>query len=149
MKGKESFNRYNRLAGQKYSNFPSWMLSLKTYKPLILIEQEVYLHWRLGIISSFPFTFVNTFFTYLSYVFIRFFTYGFTYVSYLIITFRCIDWQFKSFEGPCGLMDKASDFGSEDCRFEFCQVREKFYDVLCGNIEIFFEMVLMKNEIIS
>ena len=24
---------------------------------------------------------------------------------------------------PCGLMDKASDFGSEDCRFESCQGR--------------------------
>ena len=25
--------------------------------------------------------------------------------------------------GPCGLMDKASDFGSEDCRFESCHGR--------------------------
>jgi hypothetical protein len=24
---------------------------------------------------------------------------------------------------PCGPMDKASDFGSEDCRFESCQGR--------------------------
>ena len=24
---------------------------------------------------------------------------------------------------PCGLMDKASDFGSEDCRFESCHGR--------------------------
>ena len=27
---------------------------------------------------------------------------------------------------PCGLMDKASDFGSEDCRFESCQGRNFF-----------------------
>ena len=26
-------------------------------------------------------------------------------------------------QGPCGLMDKASDFGSEDCRFESCHGR--------------------------
>ena len=27
----------------------------------------------------------------------------------------------------CGLMDKASDFGSEDCRFESCHVRQHFF----------------------
>ena len=27
------------------------------------------------------------------------------------------------FKWPCGLMDKASDFGSEDCRFESCHGR--------------------------
>ncbi|VDM25425.1 unnamed protein product [Toxocara canis] len=27
-------------------------------------------------------------------------------------------------ERPCGLMDKASDFGYEDCRFESCQGRQ-------------------------
>ena len=27
---------------------------------------------------------------------------------------------------PCGLMDKASDFGSEDCRFESCHGRDFF-----------------------
>ena len=27
---------------------------------------------------------------------------------------------------PCGLMDKASDFGSEDCRFESCHGRLNF-----------------------
>ena len=29
--------------------------------------------------------------------------------------------------GPCGLMDKASDFGSEDCRFESCHGREVWF----------------------
>lgn len=28
---------------------------------------------------------------------------------------------------PCGLTDKASDFGSEDCRFESCHGRELFF----------------------
>ena len=28
---------------------------------------------------------------------------------------------------PCGLMDKASDFGSEDCRFESCHGRNSFF----------------------
>ena len=29
--------------------------------------------------------------------------------------------------GPCGLMDKASDFESEDCRFESCHGRLFFH----------------------
>ena len=29
---------------------------------------------------------------------------------------------------PCGLMDKASDFESEDCRFDPCQGRFDFYN---------------------
>ena len=28
---------------------------------------------------------------------------------------------------PCGLMDKAPDFGSGDCRFESCQGRPTFF----------------------
>lgn len=37
--------------------------------------------------------------------------------------------------GPCGLMDKASDFWSEDCRFKSCHGRVKwfiFYPILGG-----------------
>ena len=30
--------------------------------------------------------------------------------------------------GACGLMDKASDFGSEDCRIESCDVRNMTFD---------------------
>ena len=33
----------------------------------------------------------------------------------------------KSMLGSCGLMDKASDFGSEDCRFESCHDRKSFF----------------------
>ncbi|KAJ0182133.1 hypothetical protein K1T71_002855 [Dendrolimus kikuchii] len=33
----------------------------------------------------------------------------------------------ESYIGPCGLMDKASDFGSEDCRFESCHGRVPKY----------------------
>ena len=29
--------------------------------------------------------------------------------------------------GPCGLMDKAPDFGSGDCRFESCQGRPQSF----------------------
>jgi hypothetical protein len=32
------------------------------------------------------------------------------------------------YRGPRGLMDKASDFGSEDCRFESCRGRDFIYN---------------------
>ena len=32
----------------------------------------------------------------------------------------------KLIRWACGLMDKASDFGSEDCRFESCHARKLF-----------------------
>ena len=31
---------------------------------------------------------------------------------------------------PCGLMDKAPDFGSGDCRFESCHGRSKSFDMI-------------------
>ena len=33
-------------------------------------------------------------------------------------------------ERVCGLMDKASDFGSEDCRFESCHDRKSIFPIL-------------------
>ena len=36
-------------------------------------------------------------------------------------TIRKTIWPYRL--RPCGLMDKASDFGSEDCRFESCHGR--------------------------
>ena len=42
--------------------------------------------------------------------------------------------------GPCGLMDKASDFGSEDCRFESCHGRyffKKFFRISLCNWHIY------------
>ena len=35
---------------------------------------------------------------------------------------------------PCGLTDKASDFGSEDCRFESCHGRILFFFFRCQKI---------------
>ena len=37
---------------------------------------------------------------------------------------------------PCGLMDKAPDFGSGDCRFESCHGRSKSFDMILKETEI-------------
>ena len=39
-------------------------------------------------------------------------------------------------ESSCGLMDKAPDFGSGDCRFESCQGRYIPFDLPVSNISI-------------
>ena len=36
--------------------------------------------------------------------------------------------------GPCGLMDKAPDFGSGDCRFESCHGRRNFFLLLLHSL---------------
>ena len=38
----------------------------------------------------------------------------------------------------CGLMDKASDFGSEDCRFESCHDRNYFYWIYLQPLDYIF-----------
>ena len=45
----------------------------------------------------------------------------------------------RSIARPCGLMDKASDFGSEDCRFESCHGRIILYHVL-NSLFYFFQV---------
>ena len=39
---------------------------------------------------------------------------------------------------PCGLTDKASDFGSEDCRFESCHGRILFFFFAAKKFSRFF-----------
>ena len=39
-------------------------------------------------------------------------------------------------ESSCGLMDKAPDFGSGDCRFESCQVRQMSFVMPVSNLGI-------------
>ena len=39
--------------------------------------------------------------------------------------------MFTHYKGPCGLMDKAPDFGSGDCRFESCHGRVFFSKQIC------------------
>ena len=41
----------------------------------------------------------------------------------------------------CGLMDKASDFGSEGCRFESCHDREKSAAFITVQVNFFFKML--------
>ena len=44
-----------------------------------------------------------------------------------------------SMEGSCGQMDKASDFESEDCRFESCHDQNLFsllFQALCKEVKI-------------
>ena len=36
---------------------------------------------------------------------------------------------FKCYQGLCGLMNKAPDFGSGDCRFESCQGQWEYFVV--------------------
>ena len=43
-----------------------------------------------------------------------------------IATHNKLKFKYDKICRTCGQMDKASDFGSEDCRFESCHVREDF-----------------------
>ena len=52
-------------------------------------------------------------------------------MSWLATQFAILHIFFHPFQiypqaGPCGLMDKAPDFGSGDCRFESCHGRSLF-----------------------
>ena len=51
-----------------------------------------------------------------------------------------INWlqNYTSSSWPCGVMDNASDFGSEDCRFESCQGRFFLFDSTCKAISTYF-----------
>ena len=42
----------------------------------------------------------------------------------------CLSFNCASIKRPCGLMDKAPDFGSGDCRFESCQGRCQLFSFL-------------------
>ena len=44
-----------------------------------------------------------------------------------------VDVHLFSHHWPCGLMDKASDFGSEDCEFESRRGRNKYFCIFCNN----------------
>ena len=52
---------------------------------------------------------------------------------------------------PCGLMDKASDFGSEDCRFESCHGRygtiSKFWDFWYFLLSVSLSVCIWDNDI--
>ena len=51
-----------------------------------------------------------------------------------------INWlqNYTSSSWPCGVMDNASDFGSEDCRFESCQGHFFLFDSTCKAISTYF-----------
>ena len=42
---------------------------------------------------------------------------------------------------PCGLMAKASDFGSEDCRFKSCQGRVSFFFFFFSSLYIHMKLI--------
>ena len=62
-------------------------------------------------------------------------------MSWLATQFAILHMFYHPFQiypqaGPCGLMDKAPDFGSGDCRFESCHGRILFPQSLVMNIRI-------------